>query len=184
MPWNRPRVAPSNSRTSSERQGPSTHTRRESVWFRCHPCDPCSGCFRSVRTTSGGTMAGSKPPEHGYRGSHGTNTDKQNGHEGDPMALCLGIALVLLHQTVEHLRNAKDLRRTRGENPCGFGVIRVIRVPAVFDRSAPLAAVPWQDRNRQNTDTADHTEPTRISRTVGASTILVAHPEKIRVVFV
>jgi hypothetical protein len=35
------------------------------VLLRCHPRNPCSGCFRSMRDTTGGDMARSQRPEHG-----------------------------------------------------------------------------------------------------------------------
>ncbi|WP_396202785.1 hypothetical protein, partial [Gemmatimonas sp.] len=47
-----------------------------------------------------------------------------------------------------------------------FGAIRQIRVPAVCDLYVTRRVVLRRDRKLRNTDTTDHTDPTRISASV------------------
>ena len=61
-------------------------------------------------------------------------------------------------------RSGDAVRRTRGADLCRCRGIRGFRVLAVRDLCIPPAVVVWQDRNSQNTETADRAETPRISR--------------------
>jgi hypothetical protein len=129
----------------SEWRRPPRKPRSRSVLFRCDPPNPCSGGLRSVRHTTRGAQARSQTAEHGYHGSHRPNPDKRIGA---PRALAVHRRTgVWLFSYTRRVRQSGDVPRgSHGADPCCFGLIRQIRVPAVCDLSRTRSVANPRDR--------------------------------------